>query len=180
MLLRVLLDEKEFLAPGGIRGLSKYHLENPRHYTYDDKTFYISYDPAESTTDMFGGNSNWRGPIWLPINYLLIKSLRKYHEFYGDTFKMEFPTGSGNWMNLGEISNGLAKRVISIFRKDNMDNRPVHHDHAEFYNRPENKDLVLFYEYFHGDTSRGVGATHQTGWTALVAELINDDAWEWE
>ncbi len=180
MLLRVLLDEKEFLAPGGIRGLSKYHLENPRHYTYGDKTFYISYDPAESTTDMFGGNSNWRGPIWLPINYLLIKSLRKYYQFYGDTFKMEFPTGSGNWMNLGEISNELAKRVISIFRKDNMDNRPVHHDHAEFYNRPENKDLVLFYEYFHGDTSRGVGATHQTGWTALVAELINDDAWEWE
>ena len=129
---------------------------------------------------MFGGNSNWRGPIWLPINYLLIKSLKKYHQFYGDTFKMEFPTGSGNWMNLGEISNGLAKRVISIFRKDNMDNRPVHHDHAEFYNRPENKDLVLFYEYFHGDTSRGVGATHQTGWTALVAELINDDTWEWE
>ena len=179
-ILRTLFDEHEFLAPGGIRGLSKYHLENPRHYTYGDKNFDIGYDPAESTTDMFGGNSNWRGPIWLPINYLIIKSLKKYYQFYGDQFKMEFPTGSGNWMNLREISNALANRVISIFQKDEAGNRPVHSDHAEFYSRPENKDLVLFYEYFHGDTSRGVGASHQTGWTALVAELINDDAWEWE
>ena len=179
-ILKVLLDEREFLAPGGIRGLSKYHLEHPRKYTFDDQNFYIGYDPAESTTDMFGGNSNWRGPIWLPINYLIIKSLKKYHQFYGDEFKMEYPTGSGNMLNLGDISNELTKRVISMFRKDSQGNRPVHHDHAEFYRRPENNDLVLFYEYFHGDHSRGVGATHQTGWTALVAELINDAAWEWE
>lgn len=179
-ILRVLLDENEFLGAGGIRGLSKYHLDHPRYYSYGDKEFNIRYDPAESTTDMFGGNSNWRGPIWLPINYLIIKSLKKYHQFYGDQFKMEFPTGSGNWMNLGEISNELANRVIGIFRLDEQGNRPVHSDHAEFYQRPENKDLVLFYEYFHGDSSRGVGASHQTGWTALVAELINDDAWEWE
>jgi hypothetical protein len=179
-MLRVLLDENEFLAPGGIRGLSKYHLDHPRHYSYGGKDFDISYDPAESTTDMFGGNSNWRGPVWLPINYLLIKSLKKYHQFYGDQFKMEYPTGSGNWLNLGEISHELALRVISIFRKDGLGQRPVHRDHAEFYNRPENRELVLFYEYFHGDNSRGVGASHQTGWTALVAELINDDAWEWE
>jgi len=179
-ILRTMLDEKEFLAPGGIRALSKYHEKHPRHYSYADKSYDISYDPAESTTGMFGGNSNWRGPVWLPINFLLIKALKKYHQFYGDTFKMEYPTGSGNWLNLGEISHELAHRVISIFRKDVMGNRPVHHDHAEFYNRPENRDLILFYEYFHGDNSRGVGASHQTGWTALVAELINDHAWEWE
>jgi hypothetical protein len=179
-ILRTMLDEKEFLGPGGIRGLSKYHHEHPKHYSHEGKNYDISYDPAESTTDMFGGNSNWRGPVWMPINYLLIKALKKYHQFYGDTFKMEYPTGSGSWLNLGEISHELAQRVISIFRKDAMGNRPVHHDHAEFYNRPENKDLVLFYEYFHGDNSKGLGANHQTGWTALVAELINDDAWEWE
>ena len=179
-ILRTMLDENEFLAPGGIRALSKYHHDHPRHYSHAGKNYDISYDPAESTTNMFGGNSNWRGPVWLPINYLLIKSLKKYHQFYGDTFKMEYPTGSGNWLNLGEISHELTKRVTSIFRKDAMGNRPVHHDHAEFYSRPENKDLILFYEYFHGDNSRGIGATHQTGWTALVAELINDDAWEWE
>jgi len=179
-ILRIMLDENEFLAPGGIRSLSKYHQAHPRHYSHAGKNYDISYDPAESTTDMFGGNSNWRGPVWLPINYLLIKSLKKYHQFYGDTFKLEYPTGSGNWLNLGEISHELAQRVISIFRKDATGNRPVHRDHAEFYSHTENRDLILFYEYFHGDNSRGVGATHQTGWTALVAELINEYAWEWE
>ena len=179
-ILRVLLDENEFLAPGGVRGLSKYHLRHARHYSHDGKNFDITYDPGESTTDMFGGNSNWRGPIWLPINYLLIKALKKYYQFYGDHFKMEYPTGSGNWQNLRDISHEIAKRVISIFKKDDMGNRPVHRDHAEFYSRPENKELLLFYEYFHGDHSRGIGASHQTGWTALVAELINEDAWEWE
>ena len=178
-ILKTMLNENEFLAPGGIRALSKYHQEHPRHYSHAGKSYDISYDPAESTTDMFGGNSNWRGPVWLPINYLLVKSLKKYHQFYGDTFKMEYPTGSGKWLNLGEISHELAKRVISIFRRDEMGRRPVHHDHAEFYSRPENRELILFYEYFHGDNSRGVGASHQTGWTALVAELINEDAWEW-
>jgi hypothetical protein len=179
-ILRTMLDENEFLAPGGIRSLSKYHHEHPRHYSHAGKNYDISYDPSESTSDMFGGNSNWRGPVWLPINYLLIKSLKKYHQFYGDTFKMEYPTGSGNWLHLGEISHELAQRVISIFRKNATGNRPVHNDHAEFYNRPENRELILFYEYFHGDNSRGVGASHQTGWTALVAELINEYAWEWE
>ncbi|HEX6849053.1 MAG TPA: glucosidase, partial [Chitinophagaceae bacterium] len=179
-ILRTMLDENEFLAPGGIRSLSKYHQRHPRHYSHAGKNYDISYDPAESTTDMFGGNSNWRGPVWLPINYLLIKSLKKYHQFYGDSFELEYPTGSGNWLNLGEISHELAQRVISIFRKDAMGHRPVHRDHAEFYSRPENRDLILFYEYFHGDNSRGIGATHQTGWTALVAELINEYAWEWE
>jgi hypothetical protein len=179
-LLRTMLDEQEFLAPGGIRGLSKFHMENPREYFFGDSRHFIRYDPAESTTGMFGGNSNWRGPIWLPINYLIIKSLKKYHQFYGDDFKMEYPTGSGQWLNLGDISNELIKRIATIFRKDASGTRPVHYDHSEFYNRPENKDLILFYEYFHGDTSRGVGASHQTGWTALIVELINGNYWHWE
>jgi hypothetical protein len=179
-LLRTMLDEQEFLAPGGIRGLSKFHMENPREYFFGDSRHFIRYDPAESTTGMFGGNSNWRGPIWLPINYLIIKSLKKYHQFYGDDFKMEYPTGSGQWLNLGDISNELIKRIATIFRKDASGTRPVHYDHSEFYNRPENKDLILFYEYFHGDTSRGVGASHQTGWTALIVELINGNYWQWE
>jgi Glycosyl hydrolase family 63 C-terminal domain len=179
-ILRVMLDENEFLAPGGIRSLSKFHEANPRDYIHNGKHFHIGYDPAESTSDMFGGNSNWRGPVWMPINYLLVKSLKKYHQFYGDQFKMEFPTGSGNWMNLGEISQQISNRIINMFRKDVMGKRPIHNNHAEFYSRPENMELVLFYEYFHGDSSRGMGASHQTGWTALVAELINDDAWEWE
>ncbi|MBC8110494.1 MAG: glucosidase, partial [Verrucomicrobia bacterium] len=134
----------------------------------------------ESDSGMFGGNSNWRGPVWMPVNYLLVKALKKYHQFYGNNLKVEYPTGSGNFMNLLEVSNALAKRIVSIFEKDNNGNRPVHADAAEFYRRPENEDLLLFYEYFHGDTARGIGATHQTGWTAVVAELINDDAWEWE
>jgi hypothetical protein len=111
---------------------------------------------------------------------LLIKALKKYYQYYGESLKLEYPTGSGNYLNLERISDALAKRVVTIFEKGRDDNRPVHGDHAAFYGRPENKDLVLFYEYFHGDTGRGVGATHQTGWTAVVAELINDDAWEWE
>jgi hypothetical protein len=150
------------------------------HYQLDGKHLHIQYDPADSTSNMFGGNSNWRGPVWLPVNYLLIKALKKYHQFYGDQFKMEYPSGSNNWMTLGEISSELAKRVISIFQKDAGGNRPVNTDYTAFYQRPENKDLLLFFEYFHGENARGLGASHQTGWTALVAELINDEAWEWE
>lgn len=179
-ILQRMLDEQEFLAPGGIRSLSKFHEKNPLHFNLDHQGLYIQYDPAESTSGMFGGNSNWRGPVWAPVNYLIIKALKKYHQFYGDDVQLEYPTGSGNKMNLGQISGELAKRFISIFREDENGNRPVHRDHAAFYQQVENKDLLLFYEYFHGDTSRGIGATHQTGWTAIVAELINDDAWEWE
>ncbi|CAN5318620.1 glucosidase [soil metagenome] len=179
-ILQRLLDETEFLAQGGIRAVSKYHEKNPYFIHVAGGTYSISYDPGESTSGMFGGNSNWRGPIWMPTNYLLIKALKKYHQYYGESLKLEYPTGSDNWLNLERISDALAKRVVTMFEKDNNDKRPVHRDHAEFYSRPENKDLLLFYEYFHGDTGRGVGATHQTGWTAVVAELINDDAWEWE
>jgi hypothetical protein len=179
-ILQKLLDENEFLAPGGIRAVSKFHEKNPYFINVAGGTYGIAYDPGESTSGMFGGNSNWRGPIWMPTNYLLIKALKKYYQYYGESLKLEYPTGSDNWLNLERISDALAKRVVTIFEKDAADKRPVHRDHSEFYSRPENKDLLLFYEYFHGDTGRGVGATHQTGWTAVVAELINDDAWEWE
>ncbi|NOT76532.1 MAG: glucosidase [Cyclobacteriaceae bacterium] len=179
-ILQKLLDENEFLAPGGIRAVSKFHEAHPYFINVAGGTYSIGYDPGESISGMFGGNSNWRGPIWMPTNYLLIKALKKYYQYYGESLKLEYPTGSDNWLNLERISDALAKRVVTIFEKDDNDKRPVHKDHAEFYSRPENKDLLLFYEYFHGDTGRGVGATHQTGWTAVVAELINDDAWEWE
>ena len=179
-ILQRLLDENEFLSPGGIRAVSKFHEQAPYCIFVAGGKYCISYDPGESTSGMFGGNSNWRGPVWLPTNYLLIKALKKYHQYYGESLKLEYPTGSGNYLNLERISDALAKRCVTIFEKGPDGRRPVHRDHEAFYNRPENQDLVLFYEYFHGDTGRGVGATHQTGWTAVVAELINDDAWEWE
>ena len=179
-ILQRLLHEHEFLSQGGIRSLSKFHENNPVHLNIEGTEFSIRYDPAESTSSMFGGNSNWRGPVWFPINYLLIKSLKKYHQFYGDSLKVQFPSESGNWMNLDEVSNALANRLVSIFQADESGNRPVHADHAWFYSRPENRDLILFYEYFHGDTLQGLGASHQTGWTAVVAELINNEKWEWE
>ena len=177
-ILQLLLKEEGFLSPGGLRAVSKYHETHPYDINVGGIEYSIRYDPGESTSGMFGGNSNWRGPVWFPTNYLVVKALKRYHEFYGDTLKLEFPTGSGVLMNLGEISDQLAKRLVSIFEENKDGNRPVHSDAAEFYSRPENKELILFYEYFHGDTSRGVGASHQTGWTAVVAELINDDAWE--
>ena len=179
-ILQVLLNEDEFLSPGGIRAVSKYHKKHPYNINVAGVNYSIEYDPGESTSGMFGGNSNWRGPVWFPTNYLLVKALKRYHQFYGDTLKLEFPTGSGVMMDLNQISNELAKRLVSIFTKNENGDRPVHSDAKEFYSRSENRDLLLFYEYFHGDTSRGVGASHQTGWTAVVAELINDDEWEWD
>jgi hypothetical protein len=178
-ILQCMLDENEFLSPGGIRSLSKYHEKNPLAYHLNGQHLHIQYDPADSTSNMFGGNSNWRGPVWMPVNYLLIKSLRKYHRFYGDEVKLECPTGSGIMMNLAEVADEIVKRLINIFNVDENGKRPVH-GRSTFYDRPENKDLILFYEYFHGETSRGLGASHQTGWTSLIAELINDDVWEWE
>lgn len=138
--------------------------------------FSIHYDPADSTSGLFGGNSNWRGPVWMPINYLIIKAIKKYGGFYKESLKAEFPKGSNNFINLEEISGLLAKRVINIFTKDSSGNRLVHGNYNWFYNKPENNGLVLFHEYFNGDTSRGLGASHQTGWTALVANLIKSDA----
>ncbi len=173
-LLNYLLDENEFLSPGGIRALSKYHLEHPYSTTVDGVGYTIQYDPGDSTSNMFGGNSNWRGPVWMPINYLIIQSIRKYGKFYGDTLQVECPAGSGNMMTLEQVADELTKRVISLFEKDAEGNRKTYGDYNWFYKRPENENLVLFYEYFHGDSGRGLGASHQTGWTALIAELISE------
>jgi hypothetical protein len=179
-LLERTLDESEFLSPGGIRALSKYHEHTPYQIQVDDQTHSIRYVPGDSDTNLFGGNSNWRGPVWMPINYVLIKALKKYHQFYGDELTVEFPTGSGHRLTLEQVSDKLAKRFIWVFERDSVGHRPVHGPFSPFYQRPENANLLLFYEYFHGDTAQGIGASHQTGWTGVIAELINDDAWEWE
>ncbi len=173
-LLERLLDEEEFLSDGGIRALSKYHEKNPYSVDLDGQTHTIQYDPGDSTSDLFGGNSNWRGPVWIPINFLIIQSIRSYGEFYGDSLLIDFPTGSGNKMNLSQVSIELTKRVISLFQKDDIGNRRFNGEYNWFYNQPGNEHLVLFFEYFNGDTGKGIGASHQTGWTALVAELISE------
>ena len=172
-LIGSILDEKEFLSQYGIRSLSKVH-ENPYTIQIDGKTYGINYEPAESTTGLFGGNSNWRGPIWMPMNYLFINSLREYHSYYGNKLKFSYPTGNGNMMNLKDISDEIGKRLILLFEKDANGNRPIHQLHETKYRDPHFKDLILFYEYFHGDSGRGVGASHQTGWTALVVNLMEE------
>ena len=171
-ILDKLLDESEFLSPGGIRALSKYHEDHPYSITLAGTTYSIEYDPGDSTSGMFGGNSNWRGPVWMPINYLIIKAIKKYGMFYGDTLQTEYPKGSGNFMNLTKVAKGLTERILSVFEKGQTGNRPVHGNYNWFYNKAENKDLLLFHEYFHGDSSRGLGASHQTGWTAVLVDLF--------
>lgn len=173
-LLKRLLDEDGFLSPGGIRALSKYHDANPYSVTVDGNIYSIRYDPGDATSDMFGGNSNWRGPVWMPINFLIIQSIRKYGEFYGDSLLVEYPVGSGQQMNLTQVAEKLTKRVISLFEKAEDGSRRLHGDYNWFYKQPGNEHLVSFFEYFHGDSGRGLGASHQTGWTALVAELISE------
>jgi hypothetical protein len=173
-MLKRLLDEEGFLSPGGIRALSKYHDKNPYSVTVDGNIYSIRYDPGDATSDMFGGNSNWRGPVWMPINFLIIQSIKKYGEFYGDSLTVEYPTGSGVQMNLEQVAEHLTKRVISLFEKSKDGSRRLHGDYSWFYQQPGNEHLVAFYEYFHGDNGRGLGASHQTGWTALVAELISE------
>ena len=172
-LLHAMLDEDEFLSPGGIRSLSKIH-EKGYSVQIDGQTFGLRYEPAESSTGLFGGNSNWRGPVWMPMNYMLIRALREYHRFYGTGYQVEFPTRSGNMMHLGEVAAALSKRLISIFEPDESGRRPVNGGDRIYAENPHFRDLVLFYEYFHGDTSRGVGASHQTGWTGVVAKLIEE------
>lgn len=173
-LLQRLLDEDEFLSASGIRALSKYHESNPYSVMVDGQTHTIQYDPGDSTSDLFGGNSNWRGPVWMPINFLIIQSIRSYGEFYGDSLLIEYPTGSGNKINLVAVARELTKRVISLFEKDPAGERRFNAEYNWFYNQPGNEHLVLFYEYFNGDSGKGIGASHQTGWTALVAELISE------
>ncbi|MEX6690985.1 glucosidase [Danxiaibacter flavus] len=172
-LLQRILSETEFLSEGGIRALSKYHEKNPYTVNIDGTDYTIQYDPGDSTSNFFGGNSNWRGPVWIPINYLIIQSIKKYGDFYGDNLCVEYPTGSGNYLNLEQVSEELMKRVISIFEL-NQSGRKAHGDYNWFYQQPGNEHLILFYEYFHGDTLHGLGAAHQTGWTALAANLICD------
>jgi len=170
--LRVMLDETEFLSPYGIRALSRYHLKHPYVLRTDGAVYSVCYEPAESTTGLFGGNSNWRGPIWFPLNFLIIESLQKYHYYYGDDFRVEFPTGSGEMMTLWEVARELSKRLASIFLRDSKGRRPVYGSVETFQSDADWRDHILFYEYFHGDTGAGLGASHQTGWTALVAKLL--------
>jgi hypothetical protein len=176
-ILKALLDDQEFLSPVGIRALSKKH-ETPYEVNINGAHFNIRYEPGESSTDMFGGNSNWRGPIWMPMNYLIIESLKAYYAYYGDEFMIEFPEGSGHMRNLNDIANNISLRLISIFQANESGHRPVNGDDTIYQHDPYFKDLILFYEYFHGDSGRGVGASHQTGWTGLVAELINCASWK--
>ena len=171
-LLKALLDEKEFLSRGGIRSISKIH-EHGYNINIDGENFGLDYQPGEGTSSLFGGNSNWRGPVWMPMNYLLVNALHQYCDYYKENSQVEFPTGSGNKMMLGDISNEIAKRLVSTFQMKEDGHRPVNDNYAIYRDDPDFKDLILFYEYFHGDTARGVGATHQTGWTGVVAELIN-------
>jgi len=167
-----LFDESEFLSPHGIRALSRYYLDHPYSFTEGASTETLSYSPADSPVAMFGGNSNWRGPVWVPMNYLLIEALQKFAFYLGDTFKVEFPTGSGNLMNLWDISLELEKRLVSIFQRDENGRRAFNGDVETFQKDPHWRDLILFNEYFNGDNGSGVGASHQTGWTALVAKMI--------
>ena len=171
-LLERLLNESEFLSEGGIRALSKYHDEHPYSVNIEGHDYSIRYEPGDSTTDFFGGNSNWRGPVWMPINFLIIKSIEKFGEFYGAELSIEYPTGSGIYMELSEIAAELSKRVVSLFELDKAQHRKLHGQYNWFYSKPENRNLILFYEYFHGDTGSGLGASHQTGWTSLIAQLI--------
>ena len=170
-LLKRMLDENEFLSPYGIRALSKVYEKHPYRFQLDGASFYVKYTPGESDTSMFGGNSNWRGPIWFPVNFLIIESLQRFHHYYGEDFKVEHPTGSGKMMTLKAIAADLSQRLVLIFKKNAAGNRPVFGTHP-VYTDPHFKNHVLFYEYFHGDNGRGVGASHQTGWTGLVAKLI--------
>jgi len=171
-LLRRMLDDSEFLSPYGIRSLSRIHLEHPYVLTLDGRSRSIGYEPAESRTGDFGGNSNWRGPVWFPINYLLIEALQKLHYYYGDDFKIECPTGSGKMLTLWDVADELSRRLIAIFERDAAGRRAVFGGNEVFQTNPLWRDYVPFYEYFHGDNGAGLGASHQTGWTALVGKLI--------
>lgn len=170
-LLKALLDENEFLSKGGIRSISKIH-QNGYSVNINGQQFGLDYQPGEGTSGLFGGNSNWRGPVWMPMNFLLVKALQQYGHYYKDDFSVEFPTGSGNHLNLQDVANEISGKLISPFILDMHGDRPVN-DQYDIYRDQHFKDLVLFYEYFHGETARGVGASHQTGWTGVVAELIN-------
>ena len=171
-ILNYMLDEREFLSPYGIRSLSKFHRERPYVLHVNGTEHRVDYEPGESTTGVFGGNSNWRGPIWFPLNFLLVESLQKFHHYLGNDFKVEFPTGSGNMKTLWDMAGELSRRMTNIFLRDEKGRRPVFSDLEKFQTDPHWRDLLLFHEYFHGDSGSGVGASHQTGWTGVVTKLM--------
>ena len=171
--LAYLLDENEFLGPHGIRSLSRYHLDHPFVFNVGNQEYKVQYLPGESNTGMFGGNSNWRGPVWMPVNALIIRALLNLYNFYGDEFKVQCPTGSGRYMTLFEVAQEISRRLTSSFLRDDKGRRPIYGGTAKFQNDPHWRDLILFYEYFHGDNGAGLGASHQTGWTGLVARLLD-------
>jgi hypothetical protein len=171
-ILSRVLDVNEFLSPYGIRAVSRCHAKHPYVVRVHGEEFRVDYLPGESNTGMSGGNSNWRGPIWMPVNVMLIRALLQFYLYYGDNFKIECPTGSGNLMNLFEVSREISTRLQRIFLRDERGRRPVYGDTEKFQTDPQWKDHLLFHEYFHGENGAGLGASHQTGWTGLVAKLI--------
>jgi hypothetical protein len=172
MILKRMLDETEFLSEHGVRALSKFHEQNPYEVNIGGQIFSVQYTPAESTIPLFGGNSNWRGPIWMPVNFLIIESLERFHHYYGDDFKVEYPTNSGQYLSLDEISGELSKRLVKLFLRDSNGRRAVFGDQDKLQNDPNFSNYILFHEYFNGDNGKGLGASHQTGWTGLIAKLL--------
>ena len=171
-MLAYMLDENEFLSPHGVRAVSRYHKDHPLVLNLSGQEHRLDYEPGESRTNLFGGNSNWRGTVWLPVNFLILFSLRQYHLYYGEDFRVECPTGSGCMKNLDEVAEELARRLTRIFLRDAEGRRAVFGDCQLFNNDPYWRDLIPFHEYFHGDTGRGCGASHQTGWTGLIAQIL--------
>jgi hypothetical protein len=176
MLLRRMLDESEFLSDYGVRAISRTHLEQPYEFHWDGQSMSVQYQPGESNSGLFGGNSNWRGPIWFPVNFLIVESLQKFHHYYGDDFKVECPTGSGRYLTIDEVAQEVSRRLLGLFLKNEQGVRPVLGNYGRFQSDPHFENYLHFYEYFHGDTGRGVGASHQTGWTGLIAKLMHPRA----
>jgi hypothetical protein len=173
-ILARMLDPDEFLSDYGVRALSRHYLEHPYVFAWGTQRSQVTYTPGESDSGLFGGNSNWRGPIWMPVNYLLIESLRRFDDYYGPGFKVECPTGSGKMLSLGEVANELSRRLLRIFVPGPDGGRPLFGASQKMRKDPNFRDHLLFYEYFHGDTGRGLGASHQTGWTGLIATVIDE------
>ncbi|MCW5558961.1 MAG: glucosidase, partial [Verrucomicrobiae bacterium] len=173
-MLGYLGNEHEFLSPFGIRSLSRHYEANPYRIQLNGEEYRVDYAPGESDTELFGGNSNWRGPVWFPMNYLLIEALERYHHFYGPEFTLEYPAGSGRQQTLAAVAGDLERRLISLFLPDPQGRRPCHGANGRFATDPHWRDLILFHEYFHAETGRGCGASHQTGWTALVLRFLQD------
>jgi hypothetical protein len=171
-MLRYMLDEREFLSPFGIRSVSRIHESHPFILRFNGDEHRLDYTPGESNTGLFGGNSNWRGPIWLPLNFLLVEALERYHHFYGNAFTIECPTGSGRHLTLEQVAREISRRVASLFLRDATGHRPCLGTERRYADDPHWRDLMLFHEYFHAETGRGCGASHQTGWTALAARFI--------